>query len=59
MVMLRSGIAAVFLAILALAASSRTQTPLTKIHSDSLEPLKREFNAASDRVRVILLLSPT
>jgi hypothetical protein len=60
-------IATVFIAILALAAlvqfsGKRTpnqQPPLTNIQTHSLEGLKRDFNAASDRPRVILLLSPT
>jgi hypothetical protein len=62
-----ASIAAVFIAIIAVATSAqssgkrspRHQPPLTKLQSQSLDELRREFNAASDRVRVILLLSPT
>jgi hypothetical protein len=60
-------IAAVFIAIIAVATSvqfsgkraPRHQPPLTKLQSQSLDELRREFNGASDRFRVILLLSPT
>jgi hypothetical protein len=59
--------AAVFIAIIAVTTSvqfsgkraARHQPPLTKLQSQSLDELRRPFNAASDRFRVILLLSPT
>ncbi len=35
------------------------QPPLVEIKSAALEEIKSEFNLASDRVRVIALLSPT
>jgi hypothetical protein len=62
-----ASIAAVFIAIIAVATSvqfsgkraPRHQPPLTKLQPQSLDELRREFNAASDRFRVILLLSPT
>jgi len=53
-----AGIAAIFIAITAMAASEQHHQP-TKLQPLSLDQLRREFNAASDRVRVILLLSPT
>jgi hypothetical protein len=62
-----AAIAAVFIAIIAMTVSiqfsgKRTPNPqpaLTNIQRGSLDQLRRDFNAASDRVRVILLLSPT
>lgn len=35
------------------------QPPLGNLNSGSLNTLKSDFNRSSDRVRVILLLSPT
>jgi len=35
------------------------QPPLADLNTDSLATLKSDFNRNSDRVRVILLLSPT
>jgi hypothetical protein len=35
------------------------QVPMTALSAASLEPLKDEFNRASDQIRVLLLLSPT
>ncbi len=35
------------------------QPPLADLNTDSLDTLKSDFNRNSDRVRVILLLSPT
>ena len=35
------------------------QPPLDVLDFDNLDQLKDEFNAASDRVRVVLMLSPT
>jgi hypothetical protein len=35
------------------------QPPLGELNNDSLKALKNDFNLNSDRVRVILLLSPT
>ncbi len=35
------------------------QPPLMEIKSEALDDLRTEFNRASDRVRVIALLSPT
>ena len=35
------------------------QPPLGDLNSGSLDTLKSDFNGSSDRVRVILLLSPT
>lgn len=35
------------------------QPPLADLNSDSADTLKSDFNLNSDRVRVILLLSPT
>ena len=59
-VRLRTVLTAVLIAIATMAASEqRRQPPLTKLQPQSLNPLRREFNAASDRVRIILLLSPT
>ena len=57
--LLRSaGIAVLFIAIVAVGASSQQPT-LTKLQPRSFDRLKREFNAAADQVRIILLLSPT
>lgn len=35
------------------------QAPMVEITAASLETLRQQFNAASDRPRVVLLLSPT
>ena len=35
------------------------QQALADLNGDSLEAFKQQFNAVSDRIRVILLLSPT
>lgn len=35
------------------------QPPLDVLDFDNVDQLKDEFNAASDRVRVVLMLSPT
>ena len=62
-----AALAVVFIAIIAPTVSvqfSGKRTPnqqpaLTSIQRGSLDQLQRDFHAASDRVRVILLLSPT
>jgi hypothetical protein len=62
-----AALAVVFIAIIALTVSvqfSGKRTPnhqptLTNIQRGSIDQLQRDFNTASDRVRVILLLSPT
>jgi hypothetical protein len=35
------------------------QSPLADLTSDSVVPLKAEFNRSADGVRIVLLLSPT
>jgi len=35
------------------------QPPLTQLSADTLRELRTAFNAASDRTRLLLLLSPT
>ncbi|HEY3454697.1 MAG TPA: hypothetical protein VGK64_08865 [Bryobacteraceae bacterium] len=67
--MKRFWIASVFLVLLAAAGyifwngrpgkTPPGQPPLVEIKSAALEEIKTEFNRASDRVRVIALLSPT
>jgi hypothetical protein len=42
--------------------SSRTppgQPPLTSLTASNLDQFQRQFNDAADRVRLVLLLSPT
>jgi hypothetical protein len=53
-----AGIAAGLIAIIAMGAPGQHPT-LTKLQPRSFDRLKREFNAAADQVRIILLLSPT
>jgi hypothetical protein len=52
-----AGVVAVCIAIVAMTPNQ--QPALTNIQRGSLDQLQRDFNAASDRARVILLLSPT
>ncbi len=51
-----------FAALLYLYAGSQVpsgQAPLRKLTAENVDDLKAEFNAAKDKVRVLLLLSPT
>ena len=40
-------------------ATPHGQPPLTLLTPNNLDQFKREFNGASDRNRIVLLLSPT
>ena len=62
----RVGLVVVIVALLALAwyawgpaHTPHGQPPLTSLNSDNLSSFKESFNQASDRIRVVLLLSPT
>jgi len=39
--------------------SSRQAAPRVTVLSDSIEPLRQQFNADKDKLRVLALLSPT
>lgn len=56
------GIVAAFLIVWYLWLSKGTppgQPPLASLTPDNFENFRREFNSTADRVRLVLLLSPT
>jgi len=40
-------------------ATPATQKPLSDLNAESLDAFRIQFNNASDRTRIVLLLSPT